>query len=434
MEKILFVDDQPEILRGLRRALNTEDNEWDFEFATSGEEALNIMSKSSFDVVISDMRMPKMNGVELLETVMKRYPETVRIILSGSSEPELILKSIKCAHQFLIKPCNMETMMFTIGRACKHQDLLRNKTLKRIVAGTEKLSSPPELYNSIVSEMQSDDVSIRKIGQIISQDISMSAKILQIVNSAFFGLPQKILDPQQASVYLGLNTLKALVLSIYVFSSFKKDSKLLWYSPTDLQKHSIMVGNLAKNIARVQMADAKVIEESLIAGIFHDIGKLIMLNIPAECKMIMDYIERTGSDPLEAEYAVLKTSHAELGAYLLGVWGISDSVVEAVAFHHNPSKLDDDVLIMLEKCSNKDTGESASGDKSSKIGKNKESLEGFTALTAVHVANALIMQQGCSTSTPDFSGIDMDYLGRLNLTDKLPGWTECCYNIRDKGE
>ena len=254
------------------------------EFATSGEDALNIMSKSPVDVVMSDMRMPKMNGVELLNIVMKRYPETVRIILSGSSEQEMILRSVKCAHQFLTKPCNMETMLFTIGRACKLQDLLRNKTLKKIVAGAENLSSPPQLYNLIVSEMQSEDVSIRKIGNIISQDVAMSAKILQIVNSAFFGLPQKIIDPQQASVYLGLDTLKALVLSIHVFSSFKEDSKLLWCSPADLQKHSIMVGNLAKDIARVQMADAKVVEESLIAGMFHDIGKLIMLNIPEQCK------------------------------------------------------------------------------------------------------------------------------------------------------
>ncbi|MDR4499413.1 MAG: response regulator [Candidatus Scalindua sp.] len=436
MKRILFVDDQPEILRGLRRVLETIDGEWDFEFATSGEEALNIMSKSPFDIVMSDMRMPKMNGVELLDIVMKRYPETVRIILSGSSEQEMILRSVKCAHQFLIKPCNMNTMFFTIGRACKHLDLLRNKTLKRIVAGAGKLSSPPQLYNLIVSEMQSEDASIRKIGNIISQDIAMSAKILQIVNSAFFGMPQKIIDPQQASVYLGLDTLKALVLSIHVFSSFKEDSKLLWCSPADLQKHSIMVGNLAKDIARVQMADAKVVEESLIAGMFHDIGKLVMLNIPEECKTIMDYIEKTGCDILEAEYAVIKTSHAELGAYLLGVWGFPDNIVEAVAFHHNPSKLQDDLFIIPEESSNKDIWEltSGDGDKDSKIGTNKQSLKVFTALTAVHVANALIMQKDCSATTTDFSDVDIGYLGRLNLTDKLPEWAECYNKIKSKVE
>ncbi|GJQ57537.1 MAG: HDOD domain-containing protein [Candidatus Scalindua sp. AMX11] len=435
MIKILFVDDQPEILRGLRRALATVDNGWDFKFAPSGEEALNMMSESSFDVVISDMRMPKMDGVELLNVVMIRYPDTVRIILSGSSERERIMESVKCAHQFLIKPCNMETMFSIIERACKHQDLFTNKTLKRLVAGAEKLPSPPQLYNSIVSEMQSEDVSIKKVGQIISQDISMSAKILQIVNSAFFGLPQKIIDPQQASVYLGLDTLKALVLSIHVFSSCNKNSELLGCSPEDLQKHSIMVGTLAKDIARVQRADAKVAEESLIAGIFHDIGKLILLNMAEECKKIIDYIEMTRCNLLEAEYAVLKTSHAELGAYLLGVWGIPDNVVEAVAFHHNPSKLHDEVFMMQKESSNKDIWKLNIDDKDTTRETNHESLKGFTALTAVHVAHALIMQQGGPPpSTPDFSNVDMGYLERLNLADKLPEWAECCNKIKGKEE
>jgi putative nucleotidyltransferase with HDIG domain len=215
-----------------------------------------------------------------------------------------------------------------------------------------------------------------------------------------------------------------------VFSSFTEDSEFFWFSLADLQKRSIMVGRLARDIARAEKADAKVVEEALVSGILHDIGRLIMLKIPEQCRMIMDFIERTGCDLVEAEYAVMKASHAELGAYLLGLWGIPDNVVEAVAFHHNPSKLLEDMFIMPEESSNKDTGKVKSGDKDSKPGPDKELLKEFTALTAVHVANSLLMQESSSSETTIFPYVDMRYLSKLDLTDKLPEWMECCDKVR----
>ncbi len=430
MRRILFVDDNPEEIERLREMLTPVHKEWEMEFAVSGEEALNFMAKSTFDVVVSNMRMLKMDGVELLGTVMERYPETVRIIHSVRSDKEMVLRSVKSAHQFLMKPCSTETMKYTIERACKLRDLLRNETLRKIVAGIKKLPSLPKLYSLIVAEMQSKEASLKKMGYIISQDVSMSAKILQLVNSAFFGLPQKIADPQQAAVYLGINTLKALVLSIHVFSSFEEDPELFWFSLADMRKRSIMVGRLARDIAHAEMADEKVVEEAMIAGILHDIGRLIMLKIPEQCRMMMDFIERTGCDLVDAEYTIMKTSHAELGAYLLGLWGIPDNIVEAVAFHHNPSKLLEDMFIMPSESSNKDTGKMKSSDKDSKSSSAKKLLKEFTALTAVHVANSLLMQESSSSETTIFPYVDMRYLSKLNLTDKLPEWMECCDKVR----
>jgi HD-like signal output (HDOD) protein len=170
------------------------------------------------------------------------------------------------------------------------------------------------------------------------------------------------------------------------------------------------------------------VEEALIAGILHDIGRLIMLKIPEQCRMVMDYIERTGCDLVKAEYTVMNTSHAELGAYLLGLWGLPNNIVEAVAFHHNPSKLLEDVFIMPQEPHNKYTGKTGSDDKDSKLRSAKKLLKEFTALTAVHVANSLLMQESNSLDTADFPYIDMHYLSRLNLTDKLPEWVELCKN------
>ncbi len=138
MRRILFVDDDPKEINRLRKMLRSMHYEWEMEFAVSGEEALNFMAKFPFDVIVSDMHMPGISGVELLDTVKKRYSRTVRIIHSEHSDKEMLLRSVKSAHQFLMKPCNAETMKYTIERACKLRDLLRNETLKEIITGINK--------------------------------------------------------------------------------------------------------------------------------------------------------------------------------------------------------------------------------------------------------------------------------------------------------
>ncbi len=427
MRRILFVDDSPDEIERLREMLEPMQHEWEVEFAVNGEEALNFMAKSPFDVVVSDMRMSDMDGAELLGTVMERYPETVRIIQSWYSDKERVLRSVKSAHQFLMKPSSTEAMKYTIERTCKLRDLLRNETLKKIVTGIKNLPSLPQLYTLILAEMHSKDASLKKVGHIISQDVSMSAKILQMVNSAFFGLPQKISDPQQAAIYLGIDTLKSLVLSIHVFSLFTEDAELHGFSLAEMCRHSLMVGKLARDIARTETDDEEVVEEALIAGILHDIGRLILLKVPRQYNQVLDFIERTGCDLVEAEYTVMKTSHAELGAYLLGLWGISDNIVEPVAYHHNPSKLLENMFIMLNESSGKALGKIKSRDGNLKSRSVKKYSKGFAAVTAVHIANALIVQKNCPSNTTFFPYVDMLYLRTLNLTDRLPEWVEC-YN------
>jgi YesN/AraC family two-component response regulator len=101
--RILFVDDEESIISRLKRILHPYKNEWEVHFAQSGIEALEIMEKTPVNVIISDMRMPVMNGAELLLQVQQKYPETIRIILSGQSDEELIMKSIKVAPRFFFE-------------------------------------------------------------------------------------------------------------------------------------------------------------------------------------------------------------------------------------------------------------------------------------------------------------------------------------------
>ncbi len=433
MRRVLIVDDDSKVLEKFKKTLYPICHEWEIVFAVSGKEALALMAKSPFDVVVSNiMHIPEMDGVELLDAVMERYPETVRIIHSEHSDREMVLRSVKSAHQFLMKPCDAEMMKYTIERTCSLRDLLKNETLKKLVTGIKDLPSIPSLYGLIIKEMQSKDASLKKVGYLISQDVSMSAKILQLVNSAFFGPTTEIMDPQKAAVYLGIDTLKALVLSIHVFSSFTEDAALHGFSLAEMWRHSLMTGRLAMHIARTETNDEKVSEEALMAGILHDIGRLIMLKVPRQFKEVNDFIESTGCGFVEAEYAVMKTSHAELGAYLLGLWGIPENVVETVAFHHNPSKLLENMLIRSIGIPDKDTGKTKSSDKDLKLQLDKELLTGFTTLTSVHVANALMRQESSSSGATNFPYIDIRYLGKLNLIDKLPKWAESCKKMRQE--
>ena len=433
MRRVLFVDSDPGAARDLQKTLEPMCPEWEMEVAVSGEEVLDIMSKSHFDVVVPDIRIQGMNGIELLGIVSERYPETVRIIHSGLSDPEEVLTSTMAVHQFLMKPCCAETMKNTIERTCKLRDLLRDDKLKKIVAGTRNLPSVPVLYNLIISEMQTAEPSLKKVGYLIAQDVSMSAKILQLVNSSFFALPLKINDPQQAAVFVGIESLKSLVLSIHVFSSISEDAELCGFSLLKMWRHSLRAGRLAADIARTEGAEKKVVEEAMISGMLHDIGKLILLKIPRQYNEVMELIETTGCSFAEAEYTVLGTSHSEMGAYLLGLWGLPRNVVEVVAFHHNPSKLVADMFVASNESAQEDPDETGPKDVYSESQSVREKTTGFSALTAVHIANALTMQGNCSSDT-SFPHVDIAYLKKLGLADKLPEWIELYKNTMQLSE
>ncbi len=432
MRRVLFVDSDPSQARKLKKKLIPMCPEWEIEFAMSGEEVLDIMSKSPFDVVVPDIRIQGINGIELLGIVGERYPETVRIIHSETFDPDRFLKSTMAVHQFLMKPCCAETVKNTIERTCKLRDLLRDDKLKKIVAGIRNLPSVPVLYNLIVSEMQSAEPSLQKVSHLISQDVSMSAKILQLVNSSFFSLPLKITNPQQAAIFVGTESLKSLVLSINTFSSISDDAESCGFSLLKMWRHSLRTGRLAADIARGAKADRQVVEEAMLAGMLHDIGKLILLKMPRKYNEVMELVETTNCSFAEAEYAVMGASHSELGAYLLGLWGLPCGVVEAVAFHHNPSKLIEGIVKSNEPVQ-EDSSKADSKDIDQELLSVEEKATEFSAVTAVHVANALTMQGNCS-SEASFQEVDTSYLKKLGLTDELSGWIELYENTNQLSE
>jgi len=274
-KRILFVDDEPLVLKGLQRTLRKMRSKWEMAFTSSSKEALQILDQQKMDVIISDLKMPEMDGMQLLSQVKARHPRVIRILLSGHHEHELTLQSVQYAHQNLSKPCDAVVLKQTLAKLFALRDILDDESLKKIVSQIESLPSLPAIYSEILDEMHSDDPSIKKISAIIAKDPSMTAKILQVVNSVFFGLTRKISIPQEAVMLLGLNTIKSLVLSVKIFAEFSQ-KKFSWFSIDELFNHSMAVSTFAKTIVKSEKLGQELINYSLMAGLLHDLGKLIL--------------------------------------------------------------------------------------------------------------------------------------------------------------
>ena len=400
--RILFVDDEPMVLKGLQRTLRKLRNEWEMTFASGSKEALDMLGSEPYDVIVSDLSMPEMDGAQLLAEVKSKYPEVVRIILSGHVEKETTFKSVQLAHQSLSKPCDADILKHTLKKLFGLRNLLADESIKRIVSQTESLPSLPAVYTEIICELQSQDPSVEKIGNIISQDLGMAAKILQVVNSAFFGLVRKINNPKEAVMLLGTETIKALVLSVKIFSEFNK-KEFAWFNFDDLFNHSMSVSMFAQTITKEEQLDKNLVNNSLMAGMFHDLGKLILVtNFQAPYQKLLAEAQQTGQPLWDLENDFFGTSHAEIGAYLMGLWGLEYPVIEAIAYHHCPGK----------------------------------SLSNSTGLlTAVHFGDAFdrIRNNGHDQKGGNkWRQLDRGYLDNLGLTDRLDNWQTVCNELTER--
>ena len=387
--QILFVDDQPNVLDGLRRMLRPQRHEWDMEFAPGGAEALAALERAPFDILITDMRMPGMDGAQLLDEVRRRFPRIVRIVLSGQYDREAALRSVALAHRSLTKPCDAETLKETIARTCALRQLLRNESLLRLASQLQTVPSLPALHAQVLKELDAPEPSLHTIGQIVGRDIGMTAKIMQVVNSAFFGVRGSVAGPAQAVVLLGTETTRVLVLAANVFSRFDS-AGVPPYTPDALWQHGLQASGLARLIARAERAGDEAVNQAALGGLLHDVGRLVLVaHQPELYRQVLDVARRERLSQDDAERRVLGATHAEVGAYVLGLWGFPDPVVEAVAWHRAPGECPGDT---------------------------------FSPLTAVHAADALLAEGKGEGSASAEAPLDLNYFTRLGLAGRVEEW------------
>lgn len=335
MKRILFVDDESRILDGLRRSLHEDRKRWEMEFAVGGEAALKACETAPFDIVISDMRMPGMDGATLLGHIRDRYPATARIVLSGHSEIKTATRAIPVAHRFLAKPCEAAEVRAAIERVCTLQELLASAELRKAVGAVGDLPSLSRVYTSLLEALRKPDVSVAQISGVIEQDAAMSAKVLQLANSAFFGLARRVTNLTSAVSYLGVEIIKNLALTAEVFKVFRPDPRLPQIFEA-MQERAHRSAALAGKLA----LDSSMREFAVLAALLHDVGELVLASrMPDAMLASFKRAEERSCEQFEAEEEILGTSHAEVGAYLLGLWGIPHLSVEAIAHHHRPTRI-----------------------------------------------------------------------------------------------
>jgi putative nucleotidyltransferase with HDIG domain len=399
MKRVLFVDDDAIVLEGLRRLLEPQKDQWEMAFAPDGQSALTLLAAAPFDVIVSDMTMPAMDGAALLQQVCERYSNVVRILLANPKEMEGALRAVSVAHQFLVKPCDPNMLRVAIARATSLSDVVSSKLLESLVGSVKDLPVLPRTYMALREKLADPDVSVGEIVGLIEQDVAISAKILQLVNSAFFGLPREVTMVRTAVTFLGIDMVQNLVLSASVFRVFEK-AQLPGFSFDELYAHSQLVAKIAAAIP----AAPHVHSTAVVAALLHDVGKLVLATRSAK------HFERAISGArterkrlFEVEEQLTKVSHAEVGAYLLSLWGLPSPVVEAVARHHHPERVPHD---------------------------------GLDAVGVVHIANCLSHEQPAKEESAasgegapaaaavgtEYQALNVEFLESLGIADQVEQW------------
>ncbi len=329
MIRILFVDDEVAILEGLRNVLRGERKRWAMKFAEGGKAALDLLANESFDAIVTDMRMPGMDGLALLRQVRQSHPHTTRIVLSGHSELGQAAEASVVAHQMLMKPCEADTLRNAIDRAVRVQALLANEKLRALVGSMGTLPSAPRMYQALTAALADPGVDAKKLAAIVEQDVGMSSRVLKFANSAYFGFSKRFSSIESAIVCMGTTAVRHLALTFEVFGAWGGAQGTL---PLEqLERHSLLTARIARKMATGR-GQAEV---AFAAGLLHDAGRMVLMSRGREPFAAAVEEARRRRVPLHvAEAAVLGATHAELGGYLLGLWDLPHDIVEPVAMHH----------------------------------------------------------------------------------------------------
>lgn len=331
-KKILLVDDEVQVLKALMRAFL--DTEYEVYSAEGGKEALEMLEKEDFDLVISDMRMPNMDGYQFLWEVKGRYPKILRVILSGYADEEIVFKALQrnIAKLYIFKPWENEKLIKLVDQIFDTEELLKSSNLLALITNVEELPTIKVNYQRILSCIDGN-IEIADISRLIEQDQSIATKLLHIANSAYYGI--KTGSVKQAVTYLGLSNVRNLVLSTSILDAFNQNSmpdgtaKNLW-------THAFVTNKILCFLYE-QFLNKKLPETSMSAGLLHNIGTVLLLNIfKTRYLQCVKTAEKEQINIVEAEKAAFGIDHQETGGYLLKWWELPFPIVEAALYHHDP--------------------------------------------------------------------------------------------------
>lgn len=335
MISILLVDDEPLVVGALERMLRRLRPGSHVAAVTDGPTALERLDAERFDLVIADLDLPGMDGVAILERVRDRHPGVARFVLSGCEDPSVRLRTVSVAHRFLAKPCEMRDLLEALEHVEQVHRTIPDRSVIAALSATDALPSVPPLYAELSRALSRPEASMHEVARIIASDDAMASRVLQVVNSAFFGLPQDVTSITQAVAFLGLQALKSLVLSVEAFRVFGTAEGCPGFSLDAHKMHVLLTARIASRIVTPTERD-----DAFTAALLHDVGKLVLASrLPAQYAPVIAESEELGRALHLVEKERMDVTHAAVGASLLRLWGLPDIVVDVAELHHSPETL-----------------------------------------------------------------------------------------------
>ena len=393
-QRILFVG-QDRALGAQFRMSGAAANGWTVGWAQTAQEARAILESGAFSAVVAESQLPDMSGMEFLDQVMAGQPQVTRVLRFRLLISQENLNGVGQSHHLLREPCDAAKLLDFLRQMEILQQQFPNPALPSLMAGMHPLSSPPELYFQVVDELASPNASVAAAGELIARDPAVTAKLLQLANSAAFGCQARVNQPAEAVSYLGFEMTKAMLLTVHSLSLFETVPAIRPYLEP-FWAHALLTGQYARRIAEWENSDQELAGQAFTAGLLHDLGKLLYIaNRPGEFAEAMAAARAEDCSPWIMEARRLGASHAEAGGFLLAVWNLPAAIVEAVALHHCPAE-------------------------------SRNAPQHFAPLTAVHAADVLARQTRPEPGCPIPNAVDLNYLENLGCADHLPDWARLC--------
>lgn len=308
--KVLFVDDEPMVLRSIERLLRARRIPWQSRCVGSAQEAMEQLATTPYDVIVSDLRMPNIDGASLLRRVREQFPQVARLVLSGQAATREGVEAMQVAHQCLSKPYDLAVLRAAVEGLARARQRVESPGLIAAISQLASLPSPPPTYQRLLGALGAG-VPLREVEETLERDPAISAKILQLHASAVLSgsgeghCVSEVLHQFDAEIAAALSLGEEMGRPMRPGDTLRVDLES-W------QRHSILVARVCRAIVPAELKG-----QAFSAGILHDIGDLVAACLPPAIRPPPN-------------------QQAALGACLLGLWGLDEAIVEAVARHHEP--------------------------------------------------------------------------------------------------
>jgi putative nucleotidyltransferase with HDIG domain len=379
MRKLLFAPADPRTYRAWEAALRSYQDSWEAHLVLDGATAHKKLAETQWDAVVAHLAAE--NGLSLLTEARESYPEAVRI--GVVTHRQLRAPHPSFVHQVVSDPLDLKELEVALERSCRLRDLLRGERICQTVGELGELPSAPGAYLRLVEKLNRAETSVGEIAEIIEGDVGTSARLLQLVNSIIFRTSREIVTVKMAASFLGLDVIKNVVLSMEAFQAFEKIPAIPGFSLDKLQAHCRLTAAIA---AQMQLP-GDVRDAALVAALLHDIGKLVLAyKMPDRFARLVARAHAEEKPLHQIEEELWGITHAEVGAYLLGLWGIPLRITEAIAYHHAPATVPH---------------------------------HRFDALAALYVANLLAHESEATVGDREW---DLEFLEGTGVVSQLPEW------------